>query len=99
MFSSNKIYFLYDLYFTFSMTLKSPRLYFLHDKEESFPTLVMTHATLKLNENLKNKAKHIRGSLKLHTLMKKINIHMILKSIFSPKHKGPASWKHNEYLK
>ena len=65
MFSSNMIYFLYDFYF-------------LHDKEESFPTLIMTHATLKLNENLKNKAKHIHGSLKLNTLMKKINIHMIL---------------------
>lgn len=53
---------------------------------------MITHATLKLNENLRNKAKYIYGSLKLNTLMRKlIFTWFFLKSIFPPKHRGFAS--------
>ena len=70
----------------------SLKLYFLHDEEKSFPTLMITHATLKLYENLRNKVKYIYSSLKLNTLMRKlIFTWFFLKSIFPPKHRGFAS--------
>lgn len=64
--------------FSSNMTWLSPWPDFLHYKKESFLTFMMTHATLELNENLINKTKYIHGSLKLTTLMKKINIHITL---------------------